>query len=261
MDSVATMATKNSYKDLKILLKSISIFSPNIKIFILGDIYTCTNCIIDFPNLKITTLSKLNKYTNYNRTKLVKLNLWLEFMLEKCTIIEYALLQYKNVLFLDADIILLNSIENIITEEQLSKDIGLSKHVIKESDEHKYGIYNGGFIYVSNKNVTSWWRENSKNSIYFEQKVMDDMPLHFNCFLFLPQNNFGWWRLFQAPFPEFVGEKFTIENNIILYDKLPLNSIHTHFISEHRYIIKFNHFITKLIKNSNNDNLKIIFNL
>jgi hypothetical protein len=182
-------------------------------------------------------------------------------MLEKCTIIDYALLQHKNVLFLDADIILFNPIENIISKEELTKDIGLSKHIIKESDELKYGFYNGGFFYISNKNVTSWWRENSQNSTYFEQKVMDKMPLHFDCFLFKPQNNFGWWRLFQAPYPQIIESKFSIQNNIILYDRLPLNSIHTHSKSNHGYIIKFNTFIINLIKKSYNTNLKLIFNL
>jgi hypothetical protein len=258
MDCIATLSTKKSYCDLKILLKSISIFSAIIKIYIIGDTYVCDICKIDFPELNITTISGLDKYTLYNRDELEKMNLWLEFMLEKCTIIEYALLQHNNVLFLDADIILFNPIENIIQTENLLKDIGLSKHIINEKDEHVYGLYNGGFIYISNKNVTKWWRENSNSSTYFEQKIMDDMPLHFNTFFIEPQNNFGWWRICLAPYPNLVASQFSIENGIILYDKLPLNSIHTHLKSKQYYCLKFNTFIKKLIRSSHNENLLLI---
>jgi hypothetical protein len=183
----------------------------------------------------------------------------LELTLEKCVVIDYALSENKNVLFLDSDIILFNPIENVITEEQLKKDIGLSPHLIVKADEDLYGKYNAGFIYISNKNVTKWWRKNSINSPFFEQKPMDDMPLCFDCFFFPPQNNFGWWRLLQAPQPLIVANKFTIKDGVILYDNLPLNSIHTHIISDFVYTVKFNGFIKKLIEVSKNEKLQFIF--
>jgi hypothetical protein len=260
MDCIATMATKPCYDDIKLLLKSISIFSPNIKIYILGDSYICENCVIDYPNLNIITLCQLDKYTPYNRKQLEERNMMLDLTLEKCVIIDHALSENKNVLFLDADIILFNPIESIITEDQLQKDIGLSPHLIVKRDEDLYGKYNAVFIYISNKNVTSWWRKNSINSPFFEQKPMDDMPLCFNCFYFLPQNNFGWWRLLQAEKPLEIANKFTVKNNTILYDNLPLNSIHTHVISNFIYTVQFNEFIKKLIEVSKNEKLNFIFN-
>jgi hypothetical protein len=84
---------------------------------------------------------------------------------------------------------------------------------------------------------------------------MDDIPLHFNTFFFEPQNNFGWWRICLAPYPKLVAENFSIENEIIFYDKLPLNSIHTHLKSKQYFTLKFNTFIQKLIRASHNKNL------
>jgi hypothetical protein len=258
MDCIATLSTKKSYCDLKILLKSISIFSPTIKIYIIGDTYICNICKIDFPQLNIITISGLDKYTLYNREELEKMNLWLEFMLEKCTIVDYALTENKNVLFLDADIILFNPIETIISPENLKKDMGLSKHLINNFEESLYGLYNGGFFYISNKNITPWWRKTSKSSTFYEQKAMDNIPLFFDCFFIEPQNNFGWWRLFQAPNPQATFNKFRIQNNMIFYDNKPLNSIHTHLISTFPYTVEFNKIIMKFVELTNNNKLKEI---
>lgn len=252
---LATLATDSCYNDLSRLLVSISIFNPDNKIYLLCDTPIHKKVLQEFPFLNIEYLCTLDCYANKNRNIMEKEGIWLQFMLEKCTIVDFALTKEKEVLFLDADIILFNSVDGIIDQ---TKDIGLSKHEIVQTDEIKYGKYNGGFFYVQNKDFTTWWKKASKKSSFFEQKAMDDIPSHFSTFFFPPQNNFGWWRLCQAPDPNSVAIKFTIKDGLIYYEDQQLNSIHTHLISDFNYTVIFNNFILNLVKISDNPKYKII---
>lgn len=262
ISSVATMTTHSCMKDIIRLLISISIYSPNVKIYILCDTTVKDKISLDFPFLNIIYQCTLDKYSNKTRQTLEAEGKWLEFMLEKCSIIDYALQFEDHVLFLDADIILFNSIESILEQIPLDYDVGLSRHEIIAQDEQLYGKYNGGFIYVRNKSLTNWWRKESLKSSFFEQKAMDNIPIAFKTFFFLPQNNFGWWRLCQTVNPQEVANKFTVQNDIIHYDSKPLNSIHTHLDGTFPYTVIFNNFIRKLITHTNNSNYqKLIVDL
>ena len=252
---VCTLTTGGSYNDLVRLLTSISLYCPMLKIYLLCDSVVMESVLIDFPFLNIICHCILDKYMNKNRRILESEGRWLDFMLEKCTIIDYALEREDHVLFVDSDIILLNGVDGI----EVGGEIGLSRHEIVRGDEDLYGKFNGGFIYVRNKSFTGWWRSASVGSSFYEQKAMDNIPRNFDTFYFPPQNNFGWWRLCQAEVPHEVASRFKVCGDTIMYDNKPLNSVHTHIGDNSNYVVIFNNFIESLIKKSNNLSYKRVF--
>lgn len=261
IQNVATLSTENSYPDLAILLESIFVYSPNLKVYILCDSYVenlVTKC---FSHIDVVLVNYLDKYARKTRKEMEQEGIWLTFMLEKCTIIDYVLERSDHVLFLDADIILLNSIDNLVSEDNFSKDIGLSYHEINARDELLYGKYNGGFVFVKNKGFTKWWRTASFKSSFFEQKALDDVPRCFKTFLFSSQDNFGWWRLYQSSIaPQEVAKQFSVKDDKIFYKNKQLNSIHTHLRSDFPYTVGFNRFIKSLVMSTNDGIMKEILN-
>ena len=98
-----------------------------------------------------------------NRQEMEKQGIWLEFMLEKETVLREAMTTYSNSLFLDADICLLDCLPNI----DFSKDVILCRHYIQEANELKYGHFNGGYFFVNNFKFLDWFRKTSKNRSHF----------------------------------------------------------------------------------------------
>jgi hypothetical protein len=80
------------------------------------------------PRLQITWFIELDKYDGMNRQTMVKNGIWSEFQMAKSTIIKYALQNSPDTLFLDSDIILIDSITDIDT----TKEIGLSPQFITQ---------------------------------------------------------------------------------------------------------------------------------
>lgn len=230
LDSICTICNINSYLDLRILLYSITLFEPHLKIYILTDNYVNNKVYIDFPNLNIITILGLDKYNDkkiYNRNNIEK---WKEFTMEKSTIIEYALNYNQNTLFIDTDNILLNKLDLNIP---YNYDLGLSPHNIIKSQTDKYGIFNAGFIFFSNKNILHKWKLYTQNSRFYEQASLEDLnnDQDFNTFHFNITYNYGWWTFFQSSQTiQQITDNFTIDqyNGDILYDYKTLKTIHTH---------------------------------
>tara|TARA_Y100000590_G_scaffold425470_1_gene533470 strand:+ start:3 stop:1919 length:1917 start_codon:yes stop_codon:yes gene_type:complete len=258
LESISTMATKNSLNDLQLLLYTISIYHPNIDVYIICDstVYSYLTKQT-YNNLNINIYNILDKYADLNRKQMEDIGIWTEFMLKKCDVIELALNNHKNTMFLDSDIVLFSSLNNIIQ----NKDIGLSPHHIKLENEKKYGKYNGGFIFVNNKEFTDWWREEAENDQrYMEQACLENAFSQFSVFEFPIQSNFGWWRLYEGKVPTKLHiSKFTIHKGKIYYDNKVLQSIHTHFgESTVNFTLFFNNIIKSLLRNCIELNIKQI---
>ena len=93
-----------------------------------------------------------------------------DFQMMKAYAIDEALKYEKDTLFLDADIILLDVIDNIDNKKQL----GLSPY-IKKSDTDRYGYYNGGVLWTNQKTVKNDWIKFTKTSRYFDQASIEDL--------------------------------------------------------------------------------------
>ena len=262
LDSICTICNYNSYLDLKILLYSITLFEPDLKIYILTDNYVQNKLYIDFPNLNIITILGLDKYNNteiYNRNNIDK---WKEFTMEKSTIIEYALNYNKNTLFIDTDNILLNKLDLNIP---YNYDLGLSPHNINKLQTDKYGIFNAGFMFFANKDILNKWETYTQKSRFYEQASLEDLnnDKDLNTFHFNITYNYGWWTFFQSTIPDKDKIKyFNIDkyNGDILYDYKTLKTIHTHMgIPYNDYQNnKFNEIIIDLLKKSSKSEYKLL---
>ena len=255
--AVCTMATEGVINDLKIFIYSLRLFEPEIPLYILCD--TKTKEIIEKQNNKNNTniylYPLLDKYSGKNRTQMEQENIWTEFMLKKCDIIDIVLDKYSDVLFADTDMCFLNSLPPINHTKQYQ--LGASPHFIKKADTDKYGYYNGGYLWVANKNITTQWKEYTKTARFFEQSAIEDIVKEFNSFEFPIQNNFGWWRLFQCDHPQQRYEKFSNckTTGDILFDGEPLRSIHTHLTSNTDVNMPmFNNIIKTLLNKGQNQN-------
>jgi len=259
IESFSTFATKGAYSDLKLLLKSLEIYHNDIPVFILCDKWTDEQIEKDNYNLKIYKRIDLEKYCNMNREIMEKNNLFKEFLLKKCDTIDYSMSFYSNTVFIDADIVLLNKFDLMI---DITYDVGLSPHNIFEETSKKFGIYNAGFMYIKNKNVTTFWRNkvNTYNG-FDDQQALDYFKDEFNVYEFDDSYNFGWWRLFQCDNPQLRANLFTIDDTSIYYEYKTLKCVHTHFYQQNdNQTIQFNQFIIDMLDKIKHPMIKYILN-
>ncbi len=249
-ESFATLATDTAQADLELLYFSLRRHYPQHDLYVV-----CDEKIAEWAKSKedshLHTNTALTKYAGQNRAQMESSGVWTEFMLEKCTAIDDALAQHENTLFLDSDQCILQKIE-VNTE----KDLGLSQHLVYQSNEDQFGKYNGGMVFVNTPDFTKWWRTNTPNSKYMEQGILEQAAEDFDIFEFEPQVNFGWWRLLECDDKDERLQKFSYDN-CLRYDGKPVVTLHTHFFEEEnrtvsqQYAKVFNDFIFKMMPEEN----------
>jgi len=268
---LCTLSTKSSIKDLLLLLSSLNYIKYNKTIYILCDSFTKNyiNNITHEYNYKIKLYNELDKYDNINlgsqfvsEDENVKKKKWTEFMLEKTYIIDNALEEYSDVLFVDSDLMFINDLPDVY----LDYEIGLCPHNILKSTEDKYGKYNGGSLWVNTKNFSKWWIENTwkDTTKYMEQQCLDDVSNNFKTFFFDDNYNFGWWRL-QTNEPDEIKSrrrKFKFNGNTTYYNKKKLISVHTHFYdTSSRQVCLFNKFLKTYLNGEINNMIENVGNI
>lgn len=150
-----------------------------------------------------------------------------EFMMEKSTIMEYALLQQQlrnkqsptkphqcGVLFLDCDITTLAPLPRLRAVHGGGYPrLAVSRHCIALQDELMFGTYNGGMMFVADPSLLQSWRRltmDPSNRFYDQSSIegVVDEVLQWSgnegdrvqsehCQLFPLQSNFGYWRMLQ----------------------------------------------------------------
>ena len=85
--------------------------------------------------------------------------------------IKYALENVADTLFLDSDIIITDTINDIDN----TKEIGVSPQFIRQEHIDKTGFYNGGMLWTKNMSVPNDWIEFTKLSRYFDQASIEDL--------------------------------------------------------------------------------------
>lgn len=233
LESISTMVTRNSEQDFIQFLSSIKKHFENKKVYILCDDYIkkwFDNS--DEPNLIF--INQLQSYQDLNRQQMEEKGIWKEFMLKKTEIIDYALQHHVNTLFVDSDVYFFNNKLNIDFEKQ----VGLSPHYISESEQKEYGIYNAGFIYISDKEVTKYWREADHSNYYQEQGILNTFPDKFSYFEFDQLNNFGFWRINNVEQPDEVKKNISFNQGKHYFKGDEINSLHIH-----QFDPKYNFFL------------------
>ena len=238
-----SISTFTCHHELFGLLLSISIYHPGAKVYLMVDTKThdAINSFTPKLNLKIKWFIELDKYTGLNRAQMEQMGIAKEFWNNKCRIMSNALLENKDILFLDSDIILLGKINDIDT----SKDLGVSPQFITDDHVKKTGYYNAGTIWTRNKLVLDKWIKYTETSRYFEQASIEDLVKEFSYFEFGENYNLQCWRYYLSnESSEQIGKHITSRPNDKLYYKnKPLKFIHTHFLDK-----RFNTFNSHIIK-------------
>ena len=239
---IATLATNLAYNDLKIFIKTLSLWCKDDYpvVYLYADDALPA---IDYPG-RLVRKSALNKYSAFSRATMEKMastkysSLWLEFQMEKLNLFDWVFeseptAQADGVFYFDADICFLGPLPQV-TENAV---VGLSPHMIRDADEAKYGKYNAGFIWMKGSDVVNAWRKACANSRFFEQAALECFDTEEWCnrvYMFPVQHNYGWWRLWQGKRPvkdlmnEWSMQRSAKHSGIIVQDA-PLSSIHTHW--------------------------------
>jgi len=244
--SFSTLCTSNCANELVGLLLSLSIFHSGATVYIICD--TKTKQIIDtitpHPMLKLIYHLELDKYDGMNRQEMERAKIWSEFQMAKARIIELALKSSPDTLLLDSDIIITGAIDGI----DMTKDLGVSPHFMKDEIHEKYGYYNGGMLWTKNKNVPGDWIKYTKRSRYFDQASIENLAMKYKRFEFGENYNIQAWRFYLSPEP--IQPNFqVVNNNSLEYKGAPLKFIHTHF-HDSRFS-KFNEFVIDQLQKAN----------
>lgn len=225
--SFSTICTSNCAFELCGLLLSLSVFHPDEKIYILSD--TKTKKYMDeltpSPKLDIVWFIELDMYDNMNTEQMKSKGLWSDFQMKKAEIISYALKSESDTLFLDSDIIVTDTIDDIDN----TKDIGVSPQLINLEDQKKYGFYNGGMLWTRSKQVPNDWIEFTKESRYYDQASIENLVDKYSYFEFGDNYNLQTWRYILSPEgSDKIASYISHANGIVHYKDKPLKCIHTH---------------------------------
>jgi len=112
---------------------------------------------------------------------------------KKMECLETAINKYGNTLFLDADIVVVDSLQ-----EDFSEDIVLSPHYHIPDRSHMTsfcGIFNAGYIYCADKTFPDFWKNLYLNdSTFYEQEGMNYIAETYDIDFFHKGHNIGFWR-------------------------------------------------------------------
>ena len=206
------------------------------------------------PKLNIIYYVELNDYSGLNRAKMEQQNKFTDFLMSKPRIVKYALDNAKDTLFLDCDIIICDTIDDI----DITKTLGVSPHYMRKDITDKYGHYNAGMLWTNNVNVTTDWISFSKTSRFHEQASIEDLAKKYDTYEFGENYNVQGWRMQLSNEGEshFISNVTYKSNDKVYYKNKPLKFIHTHFLD--RRFDKFNQLFIRNFKKANMYKLLLI---
>lgn len=271
---VATLATIDAIQDLNTLLFSLAAFQAKPpKVYIYCDSALAARLPeLRYPG-KIQYKKALDPYAGKGRAALEATpgetysSRWFDFMAEKINLLEWVFTAEPvataaaGVLFCDADICFFGPLPKIPGDVI----VALSPHEIRPADELRYGRYNGGFLWLSDRVLLDVWRTACRRgSRFYEQSALEDVAAAVRAadpgglYEFPREHNYGWWRLFQSPAgPQETQKEWTMNRRTdpaaagILVAGQPLGSVHTHFWigpEKDRVTALFNEWVVSWLK-------------
>jgi hypothetical protein len=233
-----------AFQDVQLFIKTLDFWHPNATLFIYTDTATEPQLKTIPTKSNIHTKVAMDAYQGQSRQQMEKTpgklydSLFKDYTYEKANVLEwmFEVQESDGAWFMDADISHLAPLPTIPKGTQLA----LSPHLIKPTDEAKYGKYNAGYMWFNDKSLLQQWRQLGHQSRFYEQAALEELanyvhPLQLHVFPI--QVNFGWWRMFQSTeSANAIQQKFSLfrkDNSIGLrYDGQPLQSIHTHWFDQ-----------------------------
>lgn len=252
LESLCTIATEESWVELQLMIKSFRLYHVDVPIYVMCDeniskrtknfdIDLCHNIvyIIDLP-------SKTFRQVGGNS------NDWLELMLKKTDVMDIALTNHYNTLFVDSDMIFVFPVYNLPFGKY---DVFLSPHNIREEQEKAYGKFNGGYVATNNKYFPHWWKKMTYDRPgFYEQKTLNYTSEVFKVDWLGKEHNFAWYRFSQEHNSKSAQEKCVTwyDGRWFKYLDKPIISFHTHLDNPERRFHDLNLFILNNLQNSQN---------
>lgn len=261
--AIATLANEHALHDLTLFFKTLMLWNhspPSVYLYCTSFVDNWITSIRKTYPAPIYTHVCLDQYANLSRAQMEQMpsrqglsNLFHDFTEEKCGLMKWVLYclkpeeQSRGVLFCDADILWLAPLPEIPSTASLA----LSRHEIRPSDEDKYGIYNAGFLWMSDPNLPDRWKEACKTSKFFEQAALEPLAASVPpdaLYTFGAEVNYGWWRMYQGVESfQTLQSQWSIHRNPehsgLLVKKQPLCCIHTHWKTADFTTNQFNQFV------------------
>jgi hypothetical protein len=253
ISSIALLVNENAIDDLKVFIYTLQLWNVSLPTLY---IYCTSDSKDQIESLKYKGVCKYNtsldEYSNLSRVQMERIpskqnlsNRWHDFMNEKCTLMEWAITESKaGVLLCDADLCWLGPLPTVPSDVRAA----LSPHEILDSDEKKFGKYNGGLVWIRDVDVVYTWRKASKVSSFFEQLALNTVAETYPIYQFGKHINYGWWRMFQGKgTPDQCKAAWTIFRNDLhsglCVNKEPVVCIHTHWKTTDHVTNTFNTWI------------------
>ena len=210
--------------------------------------------------MHIVFCQRLDDYSGLTRKEMEAVRrsnhttLWYEFQMEKLNLLDWVFeadpdtATRDGVFYLDSDICFFGPLPS----PPPTMTVGLSPHYIRSRDEARFGRYNGGFIWFKEQRAVKAWRDACPTSRFHEQAALecfDEAKWSDRVYVFPPQVNYGWWRMFQGSLSVSELQAKWTTTNTIMVDGQPLQSIHTHFYKPTELGTQlFNEFVITMLK-------------
>lgn len=242
-----TISTYDCIHELVGCLTSISYYHPFSVVYLGCDHQSAK--IVDrhtFASLQIKIYILTDKFSGLGRQQLEEKKLFSELMSMKMHIMRIALQSENDALYIDSDVILLDTI-TILPEKELILSLA---YIDKEFQESK-GIFNAGYIWSSSTKFVNEWQSKLPLSEYYDQHILKFICNDYEHSFFSEQHNVMPWRLL-IPLDtkeEFVNRFSTKEGSILLGND-NIKSIHTHLLGRKDFQ-EFNKLIIALMIKAN----------
>lgn len=234
--SYSTMLAGDRVADGVILLWSLALHHRGACVFVSTDSKSRTWISKHSPALErllvISWSLELNNYdTSLKRTEMETRGIWPKFQMEKAKIIDFALRQSPNTIFLDADTIVTGP---ILVPHGGKAVLGVSPHFATSMITQKYGFYNGGFLWAADPAICAAWINATQTSRFYDQAALEDLTHIFPTYVFPESVNVGWWRMQHGPDgPDVFKAHVRTEGEAgLTYKGHRISSMHGHFVTD-----------------------------
>lgn len=257
-------------KEFQTLLFTLDLWHPGADVFINTDDATA----VLLEGLRGTTRAQLhvwcgmNAYKGLSRSDMEAMagetyaTRFHDYTMEKRVPIEQAFSAKSEeawrdgVWFLDVDITLLAPLPTELVVGKPDVVLGVSPHLIRPTDEARFGRYNAGFMWFRDTTPIGVWRRATYSSHFFEQASIEAMVRSVGAagvVEFPAQDNFGWWRYLQSvdapPVHEArLGFFRSPASCGLTYGGVALRSVHTHWAEAGGSCATFNAWIRRALE-------------
>jgi hypothetical protein len=230
-----TLATAPCADELVGMLYSLSLHHPGARVYVETDRPT-QQLVMGLPlppRLDLRWRVTLDSYTHRRRADMVRDGSWSRFQMTKADVLEAALGEEEDALFLDSDTLITSELQ---VPEARSKILGVSPAFLPAKIEARFGRFNGGMLWVRRVpgiDIPALWRKYTKTSRFYDQASIEDLAKHVGpaaLHTFGPEYNLQGWRWTHAGFGSIAAKLSHDPNSKALrYEGKTLRFVHTHF--------------------------------